>query len=204
MKYNKLTFMLDLETEGVSYPTDKILEIGIVPMEFKDGYWHPIDKHFHRYLHTDKKPSNAFAKKYQTELYQKCNKSKNKDLKKIRKEMFEYFESFGIKSPNIVIAGLNVGNFDLAFLRHNKILNVDKYVGEKLFADHDYTPYELGGIIHLFSDHKGLSHKEVIKFLQNEDPIVKIPSGSEHTAIYDNYNQIKIINGALHQLKLKK
>lgn len=198
----QIKFMLDLETDGVNYKQNSILEIGIVAMEFKNGYWHPLKDHFHRIMYSSKQPSSEFARKYQKELYEKCNKSLHKDLKKVKKEMFDFFKNHGVDKPEISFAGYNVGHFDLPFMHHNDLLIVSRYNGEQLISEYDYTPFEIGGILHLFSNHLNLSIEDTYHYLKDQDPVIKdIPKGSEHTAIYDNYIQIKVINGALSLLK---
>lgn len=200
MKYPK-HFMIDIETTGTDKHIDSILQVGCVEIEFKYPYWELTGREFVRTLHYAGKPENAFAKKFMSELYNKCNETDKKencqslafDLRKfIHKENQEprYF------------MGWNASGFDLPFLFDNKILTPSFYVEEngkqEMKGDVHYRIYEQTGSLQLLCNVTGLDSKTIQQIAKDLNPTnISMPNGKLHDALFDCYNQIMMQNGMI-------
>lgn len=195
-------FMIDIETTGIDPKENDLLQIGIVEMDFKNGFWYP-GKSFELIQHSPKQPESEFAKEHMKALYKTCNRAKPISVEEVRGRMLEFFRSCGAKPPYVYFAGWNASNFDIPFLVHHGYLVPNKYVmdekgKDRMVGDFHYRIYEMGGALSLAQDvfqYEG--RNDTIEKLANLDPIVSLPKGKEHDAIYDCYKQMKILNGLI-------
>lgn len=103
MKKRETYYMIDIETTGTDKDSDDVLEIAIVPIELRGGYWQralsadyrralesqnllgaisfmvernsisKLAENFHRKVFCSRQPETDFAKKHMTKLYAECN-----------------------------------------------------------------------------------------------------------------------------------
>lgn len=66
--------MIDLEMTGVNVFRDKILQIAMMKLEYRDGYYaNAGEKEW--FLHCDEQPTRDFHKEFLAHIFQKCNES---------------------------------------------------------------------------------------------------------------------------------
>jgi DNA polymerase III epsilon subunit-like protein len=193
-------YMIDTETTGPIFKKDKLLEIGIVKfqLDMKSNALIPVSQ-YHTFIHTNKQPKSDFAKKYQTELYSACNKTKKRSHSKIRKEILDFLG----QNPKLI--GRNL-YFDMFFLKEEKLINSTQIENNAFINEYDYNLIELNSFIEIEKMKINISEAEAIKNLEELDSHIKLESNQEHNAIYDCLRQAKIFNGFLvkYQIDLSK
>ncbi len=202
-------FMIDIETTGVDPETDDLLQIGILEMDYVDGFWR-TGKSFEITQHSGRRPESSFAKEHMVPLYDRCNSSPWIKPEIIRKELLQFFNECGSKPPTIYTMGWNASNFDLPFLFHHRCLVPSGYAPgpdgkDVMIGDVHYRIYEIGGAVSLVSNAIGHEDRKTLcKIAEGAgDPYVELPKGKEHDAIYDCYNQARILNGLIALTRAK-
>jgi len=206
--------MIDIETTGIQKETHELLEVGIVEMiPTHHGFWKP-GRTFHKLQHTGRQPDSQFARENMSELYARCNDTPPVLKESFRAEMIEFFEECGAIEPaQRIICGWNASNFDIPFLEHHGYLvkpgyETDSDTGADYeVGDYNYRIYEMGGALHFVSNLEIFdatdddNRKAYFEGITHHDPLfIQLPEGKEHDAIWDCYNQIKILNGLLYDI----
>lgn len=194
-------FMLDIETTGVDYKIDEVLQIALVEMNFKsEGVWEK-GRQFNFFQHTDREPEEKFAKEHMSGLFHRCQSLDRTPVEEVRQQILDFFKSCNAVPPNVYICGWNVGIFDIPFLDYHGYLKLAKYVGGKLTGDCHYRTYEINGALQFVAN---LKDKLEINALINEALMrCPVPEGQLHDALYDCERQIHILNGLLKIIKVE-
>lgn len=195
-------FMIDIETTGVDQRNDVILEIGILECDFDTdkGLWKP-GRSLQFASYTSREPETPFALTHQKELYERCKRADVIDSRKGRKKVTGFFQECGALAPNVFLMGWNASNFDVPFLVNAGWLMPSRYETvngvEVMIGDFHYRIYELGGAIAFAADVKKWTRGDVIEAAKGVDSGFDMPEGKEHDALFDCYNQLKILNGLI-------
>lgn len=215
MKSRENLFMVDIETTGVNRDSDKLLQVGMVEIEFDGAYWIPVpSRTLDITLHYPGQPANEFAKKHMSALYKKCNETGtefNVELLGRLVRDFIHRDENDMRNPALdgtvtpkLFMGWNASNFDLPFLFDNKVLTPSYYEAdpvtgkETLRGDAHYRIYEQTGSVQVICDATGLDRKTIETLAMDLNPTqLKLPEGKEHDALYDCYKQIIMQNGLI-------
>lgn len=198
-------FMIDIESTGVS-PEDDILEIGIVEMDFSEGFWHH-GRSFSQVVHSPAYPVSAFAIEHMVTVYERSRQVEKLHPEVIRDRIVNFFKSCGKSGHEVLLCGWNASNFDVPMLHWKQFLRPPGYVtrdGKDLrVGDHHYRVYEMCGAIQLASDVIQEPYESFKERAKKECPI-ELPVGlKQHDALYDCYQQIGILNGLIKILRAK-
>lgn len=200
-------FMLDIETTGIQWDQNELLEVGILEMTFRDGFWEP-GRTFNRPQFSDREPESEFAKEHMADLYARCNQTQPTEVSKFRALINKFFQDCGVSGcKEVYLCGWNASNFDVPFLVHHGYLKETGYEtgpdGKDIqTGDFHYRIYEIAGAIQLASDVTGIRDREVLlEKAEATDQIVTLPEGKDHDAIYDCYSQLKVLNGLIGLLR---
>lgn len=199
--------MLDIETTGVDFKKDDILQIAMVHMELRQDdealppKWVP-GNNFNFKLHTDKKPMSQFAKEHMVALYKQCNAIKRMSARKVRERVLRGLNRIWPMSLGpIQFSGWNAGIFDVTFLREKKYLLPSGYVTvngkDKMVGDYHYRVYGIEGAFQMTMDAFGVTKDELNAKLEEMPRTFKhdiFDRAKEHDALYDCYDQIDVIN----------
>ena len=207
--------MLDIETTGVDFKKDDIIQIAGVDMQLRTvpdtglKLWRS-GGHFEMKLHTDKKPTSAFAKKHMKSLYKICHCVPKRTSSKVRVELMRSLLNLWpwYKEP-IQFAGWNAGIFDVTFLREKKYLLPSGYRivkgHEELTGDYHYRVYGIEGMFQGIMDAHGVT-KEQLEGKLKEMPATidfDLVAGKKgHDALYDCYDQIDVLNKLIQLTRL--
>lgn len=210
---NEVVYMIDIETTGVNKETDDILEIGIVPISFIEGFWKISGDYFHRIIHSKRSPENKFAIDHMSELYKKCNnQSESQSYQRTATELQYYLhpelDDLDKHASPKLFMGWNASNFDLEFMFKKELLTPSYYYmkGDKevLGGDVHYRVYEQTGALQLVCDVTGLNRKLAQDLSDQMIPQkhrLELPQGKQHDAIYDCYSQINMMNGMISLMR---
>ena len=120
-------FHLDIETTGIDPNKEDLLQIGVVHVRLKDGFWQ-IGNRFVIHQGTDRRPESEFAKKHMVAMYDACNKLGKLSPETIRAELNGFFRSCGSTGvQDTFLMGWNASNFDIPFLVNKGILVQNTY-----------------------------------------------------------------------------
>jgi hypothetical protein len=205
--------MIDIESTGIDSNVEDLLQIGVVEVNFVDGFWKPC-RTFEHLCYTWKNPESEFAKTHMAGLYARCqtiDQSENRP-ELIRSRLLNFFKSCGAVSPEVYFMGWNASNFDIPFLVAKSVLRPSKYVTgddgkDVMVGDFHYRIYEMGGAVALAADVIGVSKArcvELIKEALAAYPEIDLPNGAAHDAIYDCYKQIRILNGLIRMVSSQR
>lgn len=196
--------MIDIETTGVDKQKDDILQVGMVKCKvMENGHLTSNGETFCETIHSKRTPSDYFAKKYMSGLYERCNSTNTSyDYKYVSSLMKEFIHSDG-EEPKFFI-GLNASGFDLPFCFEKGLLTPSSYVdtddGQKIVGDVHYRVDEMTGLRLACEKVTGLSWKtigsladDISGFIQDEN--------KDHDALYDCHKQIKFHNALIDILK---
>lgn len=197
-------FMIDIESTGVSFDDDCILEIGILEMDFVDGFWRG-GREFQTYLRYLGVPESEFAKKHLVEVYKAANYAPIRRSDEIRNSILNFFKSCGKVGHEVLLCGWNASNFDIPMLHAKGYLNPPGYETgpdgkDTKVGDHHYRIYEIGGAVQLTCDTLGLDYDYVCKTAKDAWTTVA-PKGKEHDALFDCYKQLAILNGLIKMVR---
>ena len=199
-------FMLDIESTGVT-KEDHLLEIGLVEVDFKDGFWHP-GKSYQTYQGYNGHPTSAFAREHMQDIYTKCNNITYRRPEVIRDEIVAFCTDCGVDSL-VKMMGWNASTFDVPFLTDRDYLIRSHYIQdpndptkETLVGDVHYRVYEMSGAIQVATDVLGIERGELKeKVLAAAPNLFDSPVGKQHDAIFDCYKQIDYLNGIIALLR---
>lgn len=173
--------MLDIETTGLNVDTDDVISIGMAKLEF-DGHEYTVLETREIVCHSDKQPSDDFARMYLTQLYERANVEPVRSPAEIRSFIL------GFTGENPTIVGWNVANFDLPFLIRACMLQRN---------DYNYRVYEMSGVLHFVAAALGQSREYVIKEAQCDGVL-------RHDAVDDCLGQTRVLNRLLKMIKAVK
>jgi hypothetical protein len=203
-------FHIDIETTGIDPHTEELMQIGVLEVDFVEGFWRP-NRSLEIIQRTKRKPESDFAREHMHELYRRCNEAPYHKPQDIRSTLLEFFAVCGALSPNVYLMGWNASNFDVPFLVHNGCLRPTRY--EKggdgkdiLVGDFHYRIYEIAGAIGLVQNVLKLERKEAIGAAERMLPPFALPSGlaaKDHDALYDCYKQTHLLNGLIAMMARK-
>lgn len=199
-------FMIDIETTGIGSLDNVVLQIGVLECTFNGDKWVP-GRTFEHLLHTERKPVTPFALEHMQELYARCNDTDPAMSRPalVRAKLLTFFLECGEIPPNVYLMGWNASNFDVPFLFDHAMLEPSAYKTvdgkEIMTGDVHYRIYELGGALQLARDVTGMDAKDVIEAAKERCPEIVPPKGKEHDAIFDCYNQLKILNGLIRLVR---
>lgn len=215
-----MKYMIDIETTGVDFKKDELLEVGVVEVQQIAGLYQPTGRTFRFVLHYPGSPQSVFAKKHMSGLYKECNEQpETQNIHKLRTELKNFIHSKVVdgkmeyvESPKIFM-GKNISNFDLPFLISKGVLDESYIVQlseekEELRGDIHYRYYDMTGAISVFEDALGedlkLTRNQIMDKMLELDKSISLPEGKEHDALYDCHKQLKEINGMILFLKSGK
>ncbi len=195
-------FMLDIESTGVSLQRDKVLEIGILEVDFIDCLWKP-GAEFRQLIHYPGQPESQFAKEHMAPLYARCNEAPFLATGAVRSRLVGFFAGCGVSGHGVLLMGWNAANFDVPMLHAHGLLvppgystvnGVDSQVG-----DHHYRIYEMCGAVQLAQDvlqERWETLKPRVLAAGGQEP-----EGKAHDALYDCYQQVRILNGLIEVIR---
>lgn len=197
-------FMIDIETTGISPKAEHLLQIGALELDFVDGFWQP-GRAFERVVHSDRQPSTDFARKHMVDLYRRCNDQPMAPAWLVRDELLKFFWSCGTKSPDVYLMGWNATGFDIPFLVEKQVLEPSRYEtledgSEQRMGDFHYRVYELSGAVAVAENVTGIRRTELL-VAATAAYRLDMPDGNAHDALYDCYNQTRILNGLIRLLR---
>lgn len=198
-------FMLDIESTGIDPGSEELLQVGLLEVDFVDGYWVP-GRDYEMTHHTDRKPESSFAKEHQAALYEKCNAAPVIPVEVSRDTILSFLKDCGVNPPDVYLMGWNASNFDVPFLVEKKHLRRSTYVigpdGKDIrVGDFHYRIYELGGAISLAQNVLGCADRE--QLIEAAKAAYPMPAreGREHDALFDCYEQLRILNGLIKLMR---
>jgi hypothetical protein len=196
-------FMLDIEATGISPATEELLSVGILEANWseKGGYWIP-GRAKEWFCHTDRKPESSFAKEHMVELFAKCNAAPELTVERLRWEILDFLRQCGTTGvEDTYFMGWNASNFDLPFLIAKGVLFPNHYEPgpdgkDRMVGDFHYRIYEMGGAVSLAQDvTKARDRAVLIERAREAAPIMEVYPGKKHDALYDCYEQLRLLNG---------
>lgn len=212
-------FMVDVETTGTVRGEDKILEIALVELEWRDKgygyYWHPTGRRYSTLVHYDGQPKTLFAQQHMARLYELCNAvDPSRNVETIREEIYNFIhaETYVWNGNPFIpsreeakpkfFMGWNASNFDLPMLFAENYLTPCYYVKvgdkEELRGDVHYRIYEQTGSLNILRNITGFSNETLKAMAVELDPTgLTLPEGKIHDALYDCCWQIKMQNGLI-------
>lgn len=199
-------FMIDIESTGVDQENDDIIEIGIVKMiKSQCGFYVASQLgNYHRILHTNKKPVSKFAIEHMKDLYEKANNACQASASEVRDDIVSWLKLNGATgAKDVMFCGWNSSTFDTPFMVKKGYLIPSGYdADDNQIGDFHYRPYEISGAIELAGDVLGYSRKTVLSMAKDSSDSMDhrfrmLPDGKSHDAIYDCYDQIKMLNGLI-------
>lgn len=203
-------FMLDIEATGIEPDQEDLLQVGMLEVDFRDGFWRP-GRTYEMLHQTKRKPTTEFAKQHQLELYARCNAAPMIPIHVSRDTILSFFKECGVEPPDVYFMGWNASNYDVPFLTYQGHLKPSRYVTladgtDRRVGDFHYRIYEMGGAIAvvenalLFGDRKKLI--EVATELGHEVVPFDLPPGvAEHDALYDCFKQLRTLNGLIEMAR---
>lgn len=200
-------FMLDIESTGIEPKEEDLLQVGILELDYANGFWQP-GRSFEETQFTERKPTSSFAKEHMTALYEKCNNTQPMLVETFRAKILAFFEECGAKTPDVYLMGWNASNFDVPFLIEKGYLRPSKYEpgpdGKDVrVGDFHYRIYEIGGAVSLVQNalnyaDRGTLLKDAEELGQKFGPTFILPAGKEHDALYDCWKQTRLLNGLIY------
>lgn len=196
-----MAIMLDIETTGTDTGSCKLLQIAMLPIEFKDGYFHPyfpkiasleidnfnVNKNGFVFTQAYKGPISEWGQKYQFDLYQKCASVQEVRPLSVRAEMLSYIKTIGCPTP-FTAAGKNLGVFDMPILQRLQYLTR---------SDFHYRLEDMSGCFKLAQRVTGKTKEELEKIAREVCPVTHTVPGGAHEALYDCYDQTNVYNGLI-------
>lgn len=182
MKY----MMLDIETTGIDFNKNQVLQICFLELFKNKSNQYVPGRMFNRLLNYDGYSAEEWARKNNADLLDKCSKVPYQAPVVVKCEILNFFNQCNKGSdekPGIM--GLNVGSFDLPFLKHHGFLGPE---------DYHYRVYELRGAYNLATDVLGPA---ALKDIGNACAWLDLPVGKAHDGMWDCYNQLKTLNGII-------
>lgn len=196
-------FVTDCETTGTDPESDDVLQIAFLEVEFDGEYWVP-GKEFEEFIHTKKEPDYDWAKENLSDVYKKAQTSKKTKYGEVHRDIIEFFKKCGASLP-VNLIGYNITVFDLNFYESKgllKKLSRDKEDKEKKVGDYHYRVYEMAGVIEFAENFFLENRNEIVKRAINIDKTIVLPSGrNSHDALYDCYQNIKVLNGIIKMFR---
>lgn len=196
-------FMIDIETTGIDPAKEDLLQVGVLEMDYREGYWWP-GLSLEIIQHSGRQPTTAFAKKHMAPLYAKCNDAPYQSPERIREQILAFFRECGANPPEVYLMGWNASNFDVPFLMHHRVLVQSTYQQnadgtETRVGDFHYRVYELGGAVSLAQNILGYGNDRegLLKVAKEAMTETHLPIGKEHDALYDCYSQTRLLNGLI-------
>jgi hypothetical protein len=200
-------FMIDIETTGIDPAKEDLLQVGVLELDFKEGYWWP-GKSLEITQHTGRQPVTAFAKKHMTALYEKCRNQPWLSPELFRENLLQFFRECGANPPDVYLMGWNASNFDIPFLMHHRVLVPSTYQQnadgtETRVGDFHYRIYELGGAVSLAQNVLGYGEDRtgLLNVAKESMTETHLPAGKEHDALYDCYAQVRLLNGLIRMMQ---
>jgi len=205
----KYKFMIDIETTGVNFEKDQLLEIGIVALTLENGFYRPGGI-FHKYQYCDRQPTSEFAKKYQVELYGKCNNAPNVPVEKMRELILEFLGKHNYQGVDTIFVGKAAGFFDMRFLDHHGYLKGPSYKmingKETQYGDFSHRVDDITTLHNVNSIVFGVKRKDFSSACANIDHTINMDElknqAGEHNAIYDCMSQLKELNGYMKLMRV--
>lgn len=200
-------FMIDIETTGIDPRFEELLQIGVLALTYRDGFWHP-GKTLNIFQGTTRAPESEFARTHMQEIYRVCNGLPRRHPSGIRDEMRDFFRENGARGvEHTFLMGWNASNFDVPFLVHERVLIPSSYETgpdgkDTMVGDFHYQIYEIGGSLSIaanvlnHSDRKALVEEALAAY-----PEIEMPAGKQHDALYDCYRQTRILNGLIRMTR---
>lgn len=198
-------FMLDIESTGIDWHTEDLLQVGILEVTWQGRQWEP-GRSLEFIQHSPRKPESEFAKQHMTDMYRRCNEAQSMPVEIARDRIINFFHECGAGGvENTYLMGWNASNFDIPFLVHKGYLQSSRYVtGEdgkdRQVGDFHYRVYEIGGAVSLVQNVLNVRDRAgVITAARASFPVPadKMPAGKEHDALYDCYSQLALLNGLI-------
>lgn len=199
-------FMIDIETTGIDPKKEDLLEVSILELVQRNGYWVPGRST--TFLNgTTRKPESEFAKKHMVQKYEMCNMVAPAPAERIRQVLTDFFKSCGCEgAKDTYLMGWNASNFDIPFLVEKGALVPNYYETvngkDEMRGDFHYRVYEMGGALSITQNVVNIDRNLLIKAAFNNYPEIEMPEGfKEHDALYDCYRQARILNGLIRILR---
>jgi len=201
-------FMVDIETNGIDRDNMVVLEVGVLPVLYRDRYWRPFEswdkpegtEPFQYLLHSSLTPQTDFAKKNQSELYKLCNEETTlHTVEDCRMALLNWFNGFDIAPSKRILVGKNVTGFDIPILEQAGILTKD---------DYNYRVQEQTGSIETVTKALNLrdrntTYQAALALSPTSMPDAVLKLGS-HRALYDCYEQVNLENGLMSLVRRLK
>lgn len=197
--------MLDIETTGIDPKKEELLQVGILEVDIEGGYWQP-GRSLEITVPCFAQPKSSFAKEHMVALYRKCNELYHRigerSPESIRAQILKFFNDCGAVSPEVYIMGWNASSFDIPFLVEKQCLIPSSYVsipGDKdvQVGDVHYRVYEMSGAISIAQNVLKLNRKTLLERAETAYDMKLPKGGKQHNALYDCYQQTKVLNGIL-------
>lgn len=190
--------MADIETSGLDKNTCEILQIGLLELRLDGmGFFTP-GRSYEKVLHFDQPVTDPWILKTHANLLTKCKTAEYQSPTEVRAEIVRFFQQcYG--SDNVYLMGLNAATFDYPWLL------AKGYLKEK---DVHYRIFELSGayglaqtVMNLDGD-SARDRKTFFERANSSCEWIELPKGvAAHDAMYDNYAQLKTLNGIIKQLR---
>lgn len=195
---SKKHFMIDIETTGVSFEKDEILQLAVLEVDYdaKRRQWVP-GRSLEMFFGIDHGPLTDFAKENQAALYAQCQTGPVHTRAAARPELLSFFKSCGAEGRAVFLMGLNAAGFDVQMCHAKGVLVPPGYgLDGSLVGDHHYRVYEITGALEFAADAMGIE-RSVIHHLT---PTLVLPGRTAHDALYDCYQQLNLLNTALQMV----
>lgn len=196
--------MIDLESTGVDFDRDDILEVAALEVDYVGGYWMPGRALKFR-SGTSKRPESEFAKEHMTPLYDACGRLSIRPAEEARELLVNFFRDCGVvRGSETFLMGWNASNFDVPFLHRKGWLKPPRYTQvdgkDVMTGDHHYRIYEIGGAIAFAGDVSEVPQAARRKALTEDAKKawpMELPDAKAHDALYDCYAQLQTLNGLI-------
>lgn len=194
-------FMLDIESTGIDPAAEDLLQVGLLEVDWSDGFWWP-GRSLEMVFHTDRKPESSFAKEHMVALYERCNAAAVLTPEVARGHILDFFKNCDAGGPDTYLMGWNASNFDVPFLVAKGVLRPSGYVpgpdGKDVrVGDFHYRIYELGGSVSLAQNVLRSTDRGALLEAAKAAYPMNPWAGKEHDALYDCYSQLRLINGLI-------
>lgn len=194
--------MIDIEATGIQPEKEELLSIGILEATWDGQFWKP-GRSKEWIVRCERQPESEFAQREMAALFAKCNAAPEMSSQRLRWEVLQFLRACGTSGPlDTYMMGWNASNFDLPFLAAKGLLDGCHYEmvdgKDQLVGDYHYRVYEIGGAVSLAQNAcKEADREKLIADARAKAPDSFVPEGKKHDALWDCYDQLKLLNGLI-------